>query len=494
MFLRAKRMGIDTYNEAVVYIRKEHILRPSLGLHILEKVRVKRGKVEILGVLHAVDDEFLSLNEVGLSNYACRKLGVSDGDRVEVEPFYYPLSFDFVKERILKRRRFTKEEIRRIAEDISRGRYSGVELTAFVISVHLFPFSDEELVWFIEEVVRNGKQLKHKTHPVADKHCIGGIPGNRTSLIVVPIIAEYGFVIPKTSSRAITSPAGTADTMEVFADVEKSISDVKRILRRERGCIVWGGYLDFAPADDVIISVERPLSLDVESLMISSILAKKKSAGSTHLVIDIPVGPFAKVKSFEKGKGLADRVKRVAELMGMSCEVLITDGSAHIGRGIGPVREAFDVLSVLRNEKDAPFDLKEKSITIAGKLIELCEGGGDGIEKAREILESGRAYEKFERIRSAQGRREGPVKRGYGFEVRAEHGGTVRAINTSYLSSLAKYAGAPRDKFAGAEVFVKPGDKVKAKDILAVFYSSNKSSLELIKKVFKDKNPFIIDG
>lgn len=493
MFLKTKKIGIDTYNESIVYIRKEHVLRPSLGLHILEKVRVRKGNKEILGTLHAVNDELLGLSEVGLSEYACRKLGVVDGDRVEVEPFYYPLSFELVKDRILKRRRFKKEEIERIAEDISKGRYSNVELTAFVISLHLFPFSDDELVSFIKEVVRHGKQLKHRTYPVADKHCIGGVPGNRTSIIVVPIIAEYGIVIPKTSSRAITSPAGTADTMEIFADVEKDIDEVKKILRKEKGCIVWGGYLDFAPADDVVISVERPLSLDVESLMISSILAKKKSAGSTHLVIDIPVGPYAKVKTYERGQVLSKRVKRIAEILGMKCDVLITDGATQIGRGIGPVCEALDVLSVLKNEKDAPLDLKEKSISLAGRLIELCAGVRDGLGIARAILESGQAFEKFERIRRAQGRKSDPVRRGYSFEAKAEVSGVVVSVNTYHLSALVKFAGAPRDKWAGAEVLVKPGDKVKKNDVLAVFYSSNKSALKFIKKVYKENPPFTID-
>ena len=115
-------------------------------------------------------------------------------------------------------------------------------------------------------------------------------------MIVVPIVAAHGFTMPKTSSRAITSPAGTADTMEVLARVDLTIDEMKQVVGECNACLVWGGHVNLSPADDILIGVERPLNLDTREQMVASIMSKKKSAGSTHLVIDLPLGPTAKVR------------------------------------------------------------------------------------------------------------------------------------------------------------------------------------------------------
>lgn len=492
MKFKIKRIGIDTYHEAVAYIRMENLLRPSLGLHIFEKMKIWKGKREILATLHVVDG-IIELNEIGLSNYAFKKWGFKEGEFVNVEPAPPMESIDFVKKRFYGRR-CSEEEIQEIVGDISKGRYSSAELSTFITSVHLTPFSEDELFWFIKAMVENGKRVRHHSSPVLDKHCIGGVPGNRTSMIIVPIIASLDLRIPKTSSRAITSPAGTADTMEVFAEVEKTSDEIMRILKRENGCIVWGGYLQLAPADDIIISVERPLSLDVQSLMISSILAKKIAVGSEYIVIDIPIGKQTKVKSLREGIMLKNKLEKMAERFGIQCEVMFTDGNSTVGRGVGPVYEAIDVLSVLKNE-NPPTDLREKSIMLAGALLEMCgyAKNREGKEIAKMQLESGRAYEKFERIRIAQGRRDIPLKRGFGFEIRAEDSGRIKEVHTSGIAKMAKYAGAPRDIYGGAEVFHKPKDYVKKGDVLAVFYSSNKTSLEFVKRALKQTKIFLLE-
>ncbi len=493
MKFRIRKLGIDTYNEAVVYIRRENLLLPSLGRHIFEKVRIWRGNKEIFATLHTLDG-IIGINEVGLSRYAFEKLGLKEGKYVYFEPAPPLESIDFIKKRIYGEK-CTEEELEKIARDISAGRYSSAEISTFVISVHLNPFSDDELFWFIRSVVNNGKRLKHEVSPVLDKHCIGGVPGNRTSMIVVSIIASLGLRIPKTSSRAITSPAGTADTMEVLAEVKKSSDEIMKILKKENGCIVWGGYVQLAPADDIIISVERPLSLDVQSLMVSSILAKKIAAGSEYIIIDIPIGKWTKVKDVKDGTVLKKRLKKMAEKFGIHCEVVFTDGNSPVGKGVGPVYEAMDVLSVLKNE-NPPIDLKEKSIKLAGILLEMCGYAekGTGSEIARKELESGRAYEKFERIRTAQGRRNVPLKRGIGVEVKARESGIIEEINNSAIAKVAKFAGAPMDIYGGAEIFCKPGDKVKKGDVLAVFYSSNKDSLDFVKKALRKTEIFSVEN
>ena len=146
-------------------------------------------------------------------------------------------------------------------------------------------------------MVKTGKILTWPSDLIVDKHCVGGLPGNRTTLIVVPIVAAFGLMIPKTSSRAITSPAGTADTMEVFAPVNLDIKTMRKVVEQENGCIVWGGSVSLSPADDLLIRIERPMDLDSEGQLVASILSKKIAAGSNHLVIDIPIGSTAKIRT-----------------------------------------------------------------------------------------------------------------------------------------------------------------------------------------------------
>src|SRR5690606_20998530 len=243
---------------------------------------------------------------------------------------------------------------------------------------------------------------------VVDKHCIGGIPGNRTSMLVVPIVAAHGMLIPKTSSRAITSPAWTAETMELLADVDFPPRKLHDIVRRERGCLGWGGNAQLAPVDDVLISVERPLGIDAMGQMVASILAKKLAAGSTHLLIDIPVGPSAKIRRMRQALMLRKLFEYVGGQLGIHLEVIITDGLQPVGRGVGPVLEARDVMQVLECRPEALSVLRQKALRVAGRVLEFDPDvrGGDGFTIARDILDSGRALAKMKDIIAAQGRRE----------------------------------------------------------------------------------------
>ena len=241
---------------------------------------------------------------------------------------------------------------------------------------------------------------------VVDKHCIGGIPGNRTSMIVVPIVAAHGLMIPKTSSRAITSPAGTADTMEVLARVDLGVDEMKEVVAACNGCLVWGGHVNLSPADDILISVERPLGLDTREQMVASIMSKKLAAGSTHLLIDLPVGPAAKAYQHAWRRcGLRKLFEFVGDHFGITVEVVTTDGRQPIGNGIGPVLEAQDVMAVLRNDPAAPRDLREKSLRLAAHLLEYDPRlrGGAGYARARELLDSGAALKQMQKIIEAQG-------------------------------------------------------------------------------------------
>jgi thymidine phosphorylase len=349
-------------------------------------------------------------------------------------------------------------------------------------------------------MIEAGRRLDWHEPLVVDKHCIGGLPGNRTSMLVVPIVAAHGMLCPKTSSRAITSPAGTADTMEVLAQVELPIEKLQDIVRNHRGCLAWGGSANLSPADDVLISVERPLSLDSPGQMVASILSKKIAAGSTHLVLDIPLGPSAKVRSMPEAQRLRKLFEFVAARMNLSIDVVITDGRQPIGCGIGPVLEARDVMRVLENDPRAPVDLRQKALRLAGRMLEFDPDvrGGDGFAIARDILDSGRALAKMNAIIHAQGAKpfdhNAPELARLDFEVIAAESGMVTGIDNHQLARIARVAGAPKVPGAGVDLLRKLGDAVVAGEPLYRVHADFPADLEFARQAASRATGYTIGG
>jgi thymidine phosphorylase len=301
-------------------------------------------------------------------------------------------------------------------------------------------------------------------------------------MIVVPIVAAHGLLMPKTSSRAITSPAGTADTMEVLARVDLSVEAMLEVVKACNGCLVWGGHVNLSPADDILISVERPLSIDTREQMVASIMSKKIAAGSTHLLIDIPVGPTAKVATAAEAMRLRKLFEFVGDHFGIQVEAIITDGSQPIGNGIGPVLEAHDVMSVLSNDPEAPAELREKSLRLAAHLIEYDTGlrGGAGYLRARQLLETGAALKQMQKIIEAQG--PSGAKNTLGnltAEIYAPSDGVVEAIDCLRLNRLARMAGAPIDKGAGIKLLRKMGQRVQQGEPLYRIHAFDDAQFDL---------------
>ncbi len=476
--MKLRRVPIDTYRENVAFMRRDCPLCRSQGFRALSKVRVSVGGRELTAVLNISDLPLVGHDEIGLCLYAFDKLGLPEGTEVEVSHPRPTYSVQHIKDK-LAGRRLTPAQFDEIVADIVHDRYSKVELTSFVIACASNRLDTDEIIALTRSMARHGRSLDWRAPMVVDKHCIGGLPGNRTTMIVVPIVATYGLCIPKTSSRAITSPAGTADTMEVLADVNLSFEDMRRVVEGEHGVIAWGGALDLSPADDVIIQVERPLSIDSEGQMIASILSKKKAAGATHVLLDVPVGPTAKVKTRKYAERLKVLFEAVGSTVGLVVKVVLTDGSQPVGNGIGPLLEAEDVLRVLENAPDAPRDLKEKAIFLAGRVLEFSPeiGAGQGERIAREILESGGALERFNRIRRAQGWREPPARSPVFADIRSERSGMVRAINNELIAQTAKLAGSQAAPRAGVLLLRKIGDRVAGGEPLFRIYAEHEAEL-----------------
>jgi thymidine phosphorylase len=476
--LRMRRIGIDTYLEPVIYMRKDcHICR-SEGFEAYSRVEVWRGGKHVIATLNVVDAPLLEIDEAGLSEAAWRVLGGSDGDHIKV---FHPSpvqSFSHVRGKIYGTP-ITSEGAGAIMRDIVDGRYSEIEMAALIATCAGNRMDVAETTAFTRAMISVGKRLQWSTRPVVDKHCVGGLPGNRTTLIVVPIVAACGLTIPKTSSRAITSPAGSADTMETLAPVDIDIAHIRRVVEREHGCIAWGGGVNLSPADDILIRVERPLGLDSDGQLVASVLSKKYAAGSSHVLIDIPVGRTAKVRSPEAAQSLSARLLAVAQALGIKMQTIITDGSQPVGRGIGPALEAFDVLAVLQNADDAPNDLRQRALLLAGQVLEL--GGkapsGDGQEMARTVLESGLAWRKFQAICEAQGGMRQPPRAAHTHVVVSTHRGHVTAVDNRRLARVAALAGAPKAHAAGVLFHAPIGTAVEVGQPLLTIHAESPGEL-----------------
>ena len=471
--LTLKKMAIHTYRENVAFLsRRCAVYRPE-EFQAVSRIEVGRDGQRILASLNIVDDErILGPRELGLSEQAFRLLALPEGEQVRLTPASPPKSLEAIRAKI-QGLTLSSHEFDEIIVDIACNRYSRMEIAAFLIASASF-LSTDEVLSLTRAFAKVGTRLTWPTAPVVDKHSIGGVPGNRTSMIVVPIVAAHGLLIPKTSSRAITSPAGTADTMEVLARVDLSVDEMRAVVEKERGCLVWGGHVDLSPADDVLISVERPLAVDTREQLVASILSKKLAAGSTHLVIDVPVGPTAKVRSHAEAIRLRKLFEYIGDNIGLHLEVAIADGLQPVGRGIGPVLEAREVMRVLKCDPEAPRDLREKALLLAGRILDFDPGlrGGHGIDRAREILDSGRALEAMQRIIKAQG----PATRTYELgplteDVVSPGDGVVTGIDCFRLARVARLAGAPMDKGAGIDLFKKIGDQVRRGEALYRIYA-----------------------
>lgn len=461
--LHARRAGIDTYQQPVVYMREDCVVCRAEGFEAQAQVELIAHGRHLLAILHRVSDGWLRHDEIALSEAAWQSLQVAPGDEVAVR---HPPVLDSLKHLRAKvfGQRLDYPAMRALMDDAAHSRLTDIQLAAFVTACAGGRMDVDETVALTRAMTDVGERIDWGMTPVMDKHCVGGLPGNRTTLLVVPIVTACGVVMPKTSSRAITSPAGTADTMETLAPVALDVAAMRRVVEREGGCVAWGGAMQLSPADDVLIRVERPLMLDSEGQLVASILSKKAAVGSQRVLVDVPVGPTAKVRSAAAADALGRSLASVGAALGLEVSVVQTDGSQPVGRGIGPSLEAMDVMAVLERRRDAPQDLRERALLLAGRVLELAgaAAAGQGQAMATKVLDDGRALQKFIAICEAQGGLRVPPAARHTQVVTSQAAGRVTTIDNRLVARAAKLAGAPHDASAGMLLHVHVGDVVEA--------------------------------
>jgi AMP phosphorylase len=443
--------------------------------------------------------DIISKGIVGVYQECCEKLGKVCPITVDVIPASRPSSIGFIK-KMMDHQKLTQEEIYQIVQDIVRENLTEIELSAFVTTSYIHGLTVDEIEWLTRAMIDTGEKIEFDTHPIMDKHSIGGVPGNKISLLVVPIVAANGLLIPKTSSRAITGAAGTADLMEVLAPVEFSTDEIKSITEKVGGVIAWGGATNIAPADDKLIHVEYPLSIDPRCQMLASIMAKKGAVGADCVVIDIPTGSGTKVPTIEEGKKLARDLIELGERLGMNVECAMTYGASPIGRTVGPTAEVREAIKVLET-MEGPNSLIEKSSALAGILLEMggAAARGQGKEMAMETLRSGKAFTKLKEIIEAQGGNPNitftDINAGENrADLASPADGYVIEFDNKRIVEIARIAGAPIDIGAGVWIHRKKGETVrKGEPLITIFADKSWKLTNALKSAEKD-NPIIVEG
>jgi AMP phosphorylase len=376
-----------------------------------------------------------------------------------------------------------------IVDDVTENTLSDVEITAFVTALYNHGMIMSEVAALSSGMAAAGMKLKLSKKKIYDKHSIGGVAGDKTSMILVPLIASTGMVIPKTSSRAITSPAGTADRVECLCPVNLSLEDIKRVVEKTNGCLAWGGAVDLAPADDAFIKVEYPLSID--PLLLPSVMSKKKAAGADYVVIDIPTGKGAKFKTISEAQDIGRKFIELGKKLGISVECVSTFGEQPIGHGIGPALEAREALRVIKRGGEQP-DLINKVCHLAGVLFEFS-GVKNGEDKALKVLRSGKADRKLREIIKEQGgnpkiKPEDIPVGSQNVAIRSKVKGQVWWVNNKAIIQIARAAGAPGDRGAGVMLHKKLNSKVKKGDVLFEIFSEKSFKMNRALEKVKELN------
>ncbi len=481
MKMHVRILDLDAGGKVIVVLNSQDA--GELGVHSLDRVVITTENESLTAVVNT-SEKFVRTGEIAVFDEVREELNLCAGQSVDVEARGPLKSKKYIRQK-LEGTELSPEEIKEIITDVVERDLNDLELAAFITGVYLRGLSVGESTSLIEAMVETGLTLSFGD-VVCDKHSIGGIPGDKTSLLLVPVVAASGLVIPKTSSRAITSPSGTADRAEILMPVELELSEIEQVVEKTNGCLVWGGSLDLAPADDLLIQIEHPL--DVDPLLLSSILSKKKSVGATHVVIDIPTGMRAKIKTINEANRLADHFINIGKELNMNVECAVTFGEQPLGHCIGPALEAREALETLSLGKSS--DLTEKVGSLCGVLFSMVRKAGtfrQGKVLADELLKK-KAEQKLREIIEAQGGNpdispEDIFVGDYSAKISSETKGTVGWVNNPALAAVASAAGCPKDKGAGIRLFKKLGDTVLKGDVLLEIVAEKSSKLSNAEQV-----------
>ena len=489
LYLKAQKLDFETGRQLIALMNENEA--HNFGIQAGDKISLQWRGTKKINIEINLSDKKIRPGFIGLYEDIWKKYPIELNEIMEVHILSRPDSIIAIRNRLLGKK-LNYQDYFNIMKDITDNSLSNIGITYFTASSFFYPYSNNELFYMSKAMAETGQVINFGRGLVVDKHSIGGVAGNRTTMVAIPIIASLGIKIPKTSSRAITSPAGTADTMEVLAPVTFSAEEMKEIVKKTSACLIWGGGFNLAPADDKILKVTYPLAIEPYDKMIVSIMAKKIATSVTHLVIDMPIGESTKVSNLADAKDIKSKFEFVAQKYGIKIKVKITRSSDPVGKGVGPALEARDVLRVLQRHESRPLDLEKKSLILAGELLELCGKAkkGQGAKLAKNQLISGAAWKKMSEIIAAQGgnpkiKSEEVTLGATKHYVNSDKTGKISLVNNKTINDVCRILGAPNDKLGGIYLNKEKGETVKKGERLFTLYARNNSRLTLAKEAIK---------
>lgn len=449
-----------------------------------------------LTVMLTIFDDLVDSGTILLPFSVMKRLGAKDGDVVDVTYSPSPESVRSIR-RKMDGQKLDPEEIEAVVKDIYGGSLSNIEVSAWLTALYINGMDIPEIAAFARAMVDTGDRIQFDRSPVFDFHSVGGVPGNKITPIVVSIVAAAGLMLPKTSSRAISSACGTSDFVETFCEIEVDAERLKDIGETVGGAFVWGGAMNIAPVDDMVIKIEHPLGINPRAQMLASIMSKKLAIGAQYLLVDIPTGDGTKVSTVEEARRYARDFMDLGEQLGIHVECAITYADQPVGSAVGPILEARECIRVLEGNEH-PASVVEKACECAGIILEMG-GFSGGFEKAEELLKSGAAHRKFLEIVAAQGgsrdlKSSDLVPGKYKVEVRSSKCGYIHAVRNKEVVAIVKACGAPSDKGAGMLLLKKKGQRVKKGDVLFELYADNEAKLDRAASMAEKRSPIDIEG
>ena len=484
-YLRIKNLDIGEDNDFNIVLNRKDAER--LGVREGEIAVVGLGEVELYANVMESDSKVME-GEVGLFEEIWKQYGVDNGASVFLDIPEPSKSLEAISKKLLGHD-LTQQDLEMIMSDVGSRKLRETEIAFFVSTFFNPGFNDNEIYWMTKGMAESGdilsfKGIRGNGELVADKHSIGGVAGKAITPTLVPILVAGGLIVPNTSTRAITSPAGTSDILEVVMPVALSKEQVMDVVKKTGGCMFWGGSLSISPADDVIINVERSLRIQEFQKVLVSIVAKKVSMGVTNILIDLPYGKGSKIERVDDVSMLDREFKKLFKKFNIQCETIKRVVKGPDGRSVGPNLEIREALRILEREEHKCVELEAVILEMATRLFESTKvvERGKGKKFAQELLDSGKALEKFWEIAFAQGAvkkvESGDIRYGrLEYDLVSDRDGVVKSIDNTGLVSIARALGNPKIKEAGLYVHKMPGESVKKKDKLITIYATTENRL-----------------
>lgn len=393
------------------------------------------------------------------------------------------------------------DEIRFFVEGYTNGSVPDYQAAAFCMAVYFQGMTEKETSELTLAMAESGDQIDLSSIDgfTVDKHSTGGV-GDKTSLIVAPIVASCGGKVAKMSGRGLGHTGGTVDKLEAIPNFRTELTPDEFIKQVNNiGLCIVGQTGELAPADKKLYAL-RDVTATVESipLIASSIMSKKLAAGSKGIVLDVKTGSGAFMKTFEESENLAKEMVSIGKSVGRSVTAVITNMDIPLGNSVGNSLEVIEAIKTLKGEGES--DLTDVCLTLAAQMLCMVTGEDEKAcyAMAKDAIDDGSALNKLCEMISAQGGNTGVVddfslfkQPKHTVEIFSERQGYIEHTDAEKIGLASVILGAGREKkgdpidsSAGIVLKKKTGDRVEKGDTLAIFYTDDESKIKEAKREF----------